>query len=247
MFECKFCKRKFIGKRALNNHQLEHNEERIIPNNFELWNIIKELIKNHKKIRRKIKHLVKKNELYEQKIRDLTKKVGEHNSKIIKLGKKKGKVDILDWLNTNCIEGVKSFLDWRKSWIITNEQMEFLLENKYVNGIANILKENLETEDIYPVRSFKRARNFMYIFDGKKWRLMIDKDYMALIAGIQVKIAGAFLRWQDLNPEIVNNDKDGKYEIYMREAFGGKRKKEVTDKLINKKLFDLVRIKESEL
>ena len=47
--------------------------------------------------------------------------------------------------------------------------------------------------------------------------------------------------------DIVNNTKNGRYERFMIEAFGGRRAKEVTDKEINKKLFKIIEIKDSEL
>ena len=33
---------------------------------------------------------------------------------------------------------------WKKSLIVTVEHIEYLFENKYVKGVINILKENLE-------------------------------------------------------------------------------------------------------
>ena len=87
----------------------------------------------------------------------------------------------------------------------------------------------------------------MYIFNNNKWKLMKDKDFMGLIANIHSKIAGAFLRWQKDNQDIVNNTKNGRYERYMIEAFGGRKAKEVTDKEINKKLFKIIEIKDTEL
>ena len=49
-------------------------------------------------------------------------------------------------------------------------------------------------------------------------------------------------KWQLLHPEIVNNDKNGKFERILIEAFGGSRQKEHVDKDIRKKLFDYVKL-----
>ena len=237
MHECRFCDRTFVGARALRKHQLEHEKSppRIVPNIPELWAIIQQLAKNDSKIKKNMKILVKKNKLYEKEI--------ENN--IAKL-QKKGKFNIIDWLNTNYIEDIKDFIDWKKSLIVTVEHIEYLFDNKYVKGVVNILNENLG--DVYPIRSFKEGtKKNMYIFDNNKWKLMKDKDFMGLIANIHSKIAGAFLRWQKDNQDIVNNTKNGRYERFMIEAFGGRRAKEVTDKEINKKLFKIIEIKDSEL
>jgi len=248
MHECKFCNRTFVGKRALTSHQLSHNNTKIIPNSEELWIIVQQLIKNNKRTKRNIKYLLKKNKLYETQIVDFKKIIEQNKGKIIQLYKKRPKIDILDWLNTNYNEDHKTFNEWKKSWSVTDDQMEYLLKYKYVEGVFNILKENLEPgEENYPIRSFKKQKNLMYIYDERGWRLMIDKDFSSLMANIQIKITRAFLRWQELNKDIVNNVKDGKYERCMAEAFGGRKSKESNDRLINKKLFNFVRIRENDL
>ena len=247
MHECKFCDRTFVGERALRKHQLEHEKSppRVVPNIPELWAIIQQLAKNDLKIKKNMKILVKKNKFYEEKIEDLMTRLKKSENNIAKL-RKKGKFNIIDWLNTNYTEDIKSFIDWKKSLIVTVEHIEYLFENKYVKGVINILKENLE--DVYSIRSFKEGtKKNMYIFDGKRWKLMVDKNYRELYTNIQAKIAGAFIRWKEDNPKIVNNNRDGKYERYMREAFGGTESEEVTKKRINKKLFNIVEIKRSDL
>ena len=241
MYECDSCNRTFVGKRALISHQLSHGK--VVPNISELWEIVQQLIKNNAKLKKKIKVLSNKNE---QNTEDLMKSIEENKSKIIKLHKKRPKICILDWLNRNYTESIKTFIDWKKSWIVTDDQMEYLLKNRYVEGIFNILKENLESEDNYPIRSFKKKKNLMYIYTEDGWKLMNGKDFASLMASLQVKIAGAFLRWQDLNFAIVNNDKSGQYERNMAEAFGGRKSKESSDKLINKKLFNFVKISDWE-
>ena len=87
-----------------------------------------------------MKILVKKNKLYEKEIEDLMKRLKKSENNISKL-RKKGKFNIIDWLNTNYIEDIKSFIDWKKSLIVTVEHIEYLLENKYVKGVINILNE----------------------------------------------------------------------------------------------------------
>ena len=226
MHECKFCDRTFVGARALLKHQLEHEKSppMIVPNIQELWAVIQQLAKNDVKIKKNMKILVKKNKFYEKEIENLITRLKKSENNISKL-RKKGKFNIIDWLNTNYIEDIKDFIDWKKSLIVTVEHIEYLFDNKYVKGVVNILKENLE-DDIYPIRSFKEgSKKNMYIFDNNKWKLMKDKDFMGLIANIHSKIAGAFLRWQKDNQNIVNNTKNGRYERYMIEAFGGRESK----------------------
>ena len=145
MHECKFCDRTFIGKRALINHQSEHEKEvpRVIPNNDELWAIVKQLAKNNSRIIKNIKILTRKNKMYQHNIEELTKQISKNENNIIKLRKKRPKVEIIDWLNSEHIKDVKSFREWKRSLVVTDDQMEFLLEKKYVNGIINILTTSL--------------------------------------------------------------------------------------------------------
>ena len=245
MYECKFCNRTFVGKRALTNHQLSHNNTKIMPNEEELWIIIQQLLKNNKKTKRNFKYLLKKNKVYEERIKELEEKVKESADKIIKMYKKNPKLDVIEWLNTK--KNQKTFQEWLKSWSVTDDQMNYLLQNKYVEGVFNILKENLEKEEHYPIRSIKKQKNLLYIYDVRGWRLMSETDFNTLMANIQIKLTKAFLRWQELNPDIVKNNKDGRYERYMAEAFGGRKSKESSDKQINKKLFDFVKIRDNEI
>ena len=221
----------------------EYKEEdgRTIPNNSELWGVIQELVKSFEKIKMTIHMMKKKQKIYMERIEELEK------IKNVK-SQKKSKFSIIKWLNNSCIDETKSFLEWRRSWDVTDDQMIYLLKNKYVNGIVNILQESLNKYKPYPIHSFKEGnKKNMYIFDGKRWTLMTDKNYKELFTNIQAKIAGAFLRWKKNNPKIANNNRDGKYERYMREAFGGKESEEVTKRQINKKLFKIVEIKRSDL
>ena len=216
MLTCEHCDRTFAGKRAFNQHLLSHETVKVPPPTLEeLWIIVKKLVEKNNKLERKVKRLLNV--------------------------KEKSKINIVDWLNENQTDAMP-YMEWRKSWKVTDEEMLYLFEHKYVNGVFNILKNNLKTQKIFPIRAFKKRSNNMYIYDNSKWRKMLDKDFASLTTNTQTKIAGAFIRWQKLNPTIVNNDRDGKYERLTIEAFGGPKSKEIVDKAIRKKLFDFVKM-----
>jgi len=215
MLTCKHCDRTFAGKRAFEQHQSIHTTVKVTPSIEELWDIIKKLTEKYNKLEKKVKRLLD--------------------------SKKKSQINIVEWLNENQNDATP-YMEWRSSWQVTDEQMTYLLDHKYVNGVFNIFKENLESQDVFPIRAFKKRSNNLYIYDKTKWKKMTDKDISSLTTNTQCKIAGAFIRWQKLNPKIVNNNKDGKYERFTIEAFGGPKSKEATDKSIKKKLFDFVKM-----
>jgi uncharacterized coiled-coil protein SlyX len=230
MRKCKYCPRTFCGQRALKAHELEcgGNEESFEENVVSSPITLEELNK-------RIEKLEKRNSFLENKVEKLEKKIdklGKHASNQIK------NIKITDWLNDN--HKSVDFDIWKQSWEVTNEEMEYLIENKYVAGVFNIFKDNLQEEK--PMRSFKKRSNDIFIYTQRKWRKMTDKDFSSLMTNTQCKIAGAVLKWQQLHPEIVNNNTNGKFEKAMIEAFGGPREKEHVNRDIRKKLFDYIKL-----
>jgi hypothetical protein len=229
MHKCKFCPRTFCGLRALKAHQTEcgddnedNNEKKPTTLTLEeMWNLFKDLKKSHDSLEKKV-----------IKLQNKIEKLGKHASNQIK------NIKITDWLNEN--HKSIDFEDWKKSWSVTVEQMEYLIDKKYVAGVFNIFKENLTEKK--PLRSFKKRSNDIFINIGGKWRKMTDKDFSSLISNTQCKIAGAMREWQLIHPEIVNNNTNGKFEKAMIEAFGGPREKEHVNRDIRKKLFDYVKL-----
>ena len=229
MHKCKFCPRTFCGLRALKSHQTECGDdeevvEEVVSSTLSFEQLFQKVVKlqnSHDLLQRNVEKLQKKIE-----------KLGKHASNQIK------NLKITDWLNEN--HQTIDYDDWKRSWEVTTEQMEYLIDKKYVAGVFNIFKENLQEEK--PLRSFKKRSNDIFIYIGGKWKKMTDKDFSSLISNTQCKIAGAMREWQQLHPEIVNNDTNGRFERALIEAFGGPRQKEHVVRDIRKKLFDYVKL-----
>ena len=99
--------------------------------------------------------------LLQKKVEKLQKKVeklDKHASNQIK------NIKITDWLNEN--HKSIDYEDWKKSWEVTTDQMEYLIDKKYVAGVFNIFKDNLQEEK--PLRSFKKRSNDIFIYIGRK-------------------------------------------------------------------------------
>jgi len=128
-----------------------------------------------------------------------------------------------------------SFSIWKRGWVVSDTQMKFLLDSGYHKGVTNILCMNIMKDS--PIKYMKKN---IYIFEKGKWTYMTDADFCTLIAHVQQKIAGAFIKWQKMNPDIVNG-MDGTFERYMMEAFGGTKNSQTSNQLILKDLLQYCR------
>ena len=133
MHKCKFCPRTFCGLRALKSHQTECGDEKeadeeVILSTLsfeELFEKVVKMQKSHDSLQKKVEKLQKKVE-----------KLDKHASNQIK------NIKITDWLNEN--HKSIDYEDWKKSWEVTTDQMEYLIDKKYVAGVFNIFKDNLQ-------------------------------------------------------------------------------------------------------
>ena len=218
--KCSHCPKKFKNDGALRRHKLycailcgDNQEHLETPTITEMWTLIQTILRKNHELEEKIKFLSQQT--------------------------RSSKNTPSTWLNKK-MSNVIPFMEWKNGITVSDEQMDYLLQNKYIEGVFNIFKENLEEEDVFPIQSFK---NKIYIFDISRWRKMNPKDFSSLIANTQTKIAGAFIRWQQANQDIVNNERNDRYYKYMIEAFGGPKSTETVERGIIKKLTPFVKIK----
>ena len=220
--KCSHCPKKFKNDGALRRHKLycailcgDNTEHLETPTITEMWTLVQTVLRKNRDLEEKFKSLSQK----------------------ISTGSSKNTPSV--WLNKKKT-GATPIMEWKNQITVSDEQMKYLLQNKYIEGVFNIFKENLEKEEVFPIQSFK---NKIYIFDISRWRPMNPKDMSSLIANTQTKIAGAFIRWQQANQDIVNNERNDTYYKYMIEAFGGSKSKETVERGIIKKLTPFVKIK----
>ena len=78
--------------------------------------------------------------------------------------------DFIENLTPGVAIGLKLNIDNERytGWEVTTDQMEYLIDKKYVAGVFNIFKDNLQEEK--PLRSFKKRSNDIFIYIGRKWR-----------------------------------------------------------------------------
>ena len=220
--KCSHCPKKFKNDGAFRRHKLhcailcgDNTEHLEMPTMNEMWCLVQTVLKKNRDLEEKVKSLSHK----------------------ISTGSSKNTPSV--WLNKKKT-GAIPIMEWKTQITVSDEQMKYLLQNKYIEGVFNIFKENLEEEDVFPIQSYK---NKIYVFDISRWRPMNPKDMSSLIANTQTKIAGAFIRWQQANQDIVNNERNDIYYKHMIEAFGGPKSKETVERGIIKKLTPFIKIK----
>jgi len=224
-YECKFCKKNYINKKAYDNHYLKCEA----INSLDCIEVIPSL-KNIYKI---VKTLVKENNNLKKRVNKLEDKLRKND---------KQKVNIIDWLNdrNNNILG-NEYIDYKN--FINNFNKEITLFwkskeytiNKLLNyGTVDILKIIIN-DIIYQhniLISFKNTNN-IYYYSSNGWNLLSLSDFYALFQKIQKKMICDFFDYQ--RTTTIDTDKFNimSNKIYANELSDEKKQKEVYNKISN--------------
>ena len=122
---------------------------------------------------------------------------------------KKKKINVQDWLNENHQLSL-SFSIWLETIHIGQKQLEYIFENGYVQGISDIIQENLPiyTKNIFPIRCFIQKPNTFYIYEkNNQWDVLSNNSFDKMIANIQFSIFKEFKIWQDSNNDLIHDEK----------------------------------------
>lgn len=215
---CSNCTRKYKNKTNYDKHKLicnimsktikererENNNIDDTPNIRELYSIIL--------------HLSNKCEIMERKIEKLN---GVYN-------RDKKKVNVLDWLNTNKIyleqdgdREIQVFSEWIKTVNISENDMNYVVEHTFLDGlkyiIKKLLRENGEYNIYCPIRAFEQKDNLFYIYDyvntdsskydgEKKWIIMSHEKINELFTKITKGFITQLRIWKDKNIHRISED-----------------------------------------
>lgn len=182
-YTCSYCLKDYSRKIYYDRHVIccnltamaNINDKRTLeemndtPSTRELYFIIQELVKKQNKMEEELKSL-----------RKYTNKV-------------KRNIDVIEWLNSNV--SPCEFCSWRDFIEVKRDELEYSLQNGMVDGIFNILKNNLSSETEYPIKSFEHKVNSLYVYQENTWSVMESKDFKKLIQIITKKIMKAFNEW----------------------------------------------------
>tara|TARA_Y100000817_G_C16855142_1_gene543669 strand:+ start:2336 stop:2845 length:510 start_codon:yes stop_codon:yes gene_type:complete len=123
------------------------------------------------------------------------------------------------------------YQEWITSIKISVPDLEYLFKEKYLKGILNIFKKNINK--FTPLKSTKKPKYILYKYVESEWLEMSISDIENLRCQIMPKIAQTFLEWGTQHPEIVNNNKTNIYNKNMIQMAGGNSRISI----INQKLY----------
>ena len=167
----------------------------------------------------------------------------------------KQKLNIIDWLNNNCVVTDYGFNDVFMKATITKEHLVMVFEHDYINGIFAILNDLIENNPCAgnTIKSFVQKENTIYILaqcdncesgngKGLIWKKMTNEEFDDLIKYITCKLLLLFQAWND---EVEETMKPDKYtELYIKNLkclFGGNFRSCDKNVRIKNKLYRVIR------
>ena len=200
---CNVCNKHYTKKSSLDKHkilcdfkmktkrerQIELEEEKDIPNHYELIKIVQELTLK----------LIKT----EEKMDKMTKLFNN----------KKKKLNIVLWLNTTIVPNI-GFLEWvHTSLIVKSRHFENLMENTIYHTIQQIFEDNLSEiiDFIYPITCFLQQNGVFYICEKKadgspEWKKLILNDMILILSTIQKNMIKELTKWKVTNQHKFDDD-----------------------------------------
>ena len=212
---CSFCRRGYKSKVYYNRHvavcelmcksmkerQQENEENDDTPNIRVLYDVILELTNKMSKMEKKIQELTK--------LADLKKK----------------KINMVDWLNENKIEGKQIDLEEFILNIKLNRlHLENLFQTEYTSGILKVLQDLLPLiEDTSnPIKAFDTKVNVLFAFSDSKWMILTDDKFQKIINNIVKQLLNEFVVWQTENASRMEQDDFAiKYSSNVKKMMGG--------------------------
>lgn len=232
---------KSIKERARENCELDNT-----PTIRELYSIIL--------------HLTNKCEIMEKKIEKLS---NVYN-------KEKKKINVLEWLNTNKIyvdgdeKEIPVFQEWINTINIVEEDMNYVSEHTFLDGLKHIIKRLLREADnedynmYIPIRAFDQRENLFYIYDyddtnepnetindsrEKKWALMSQEKINQLFTKISKGLITQLRIWKDKNIHRISEDSFTQvYANHLKKITGGQLTIQQQQNKFRKYLYNSIKI-----
>ena len=245
-FKCELCNKYYIRNDAYNNHILKCRVHNYVNRNgckdYNL-NADKDYNLNGDKDKINMHKMTINNENIFKLLIDLHNKYDKLSADYNELKKyvaiKKNKINILDYLNTNCINSdLCSFDYFIENFVVNNELLELVFLHDYVEGILKIIIKNIETyKNNSLIKCFNQKENILYIVCDKScdnscdssfnnrtfsWIVMDNNYFNKFIKIIEKKLLQLFLLWKEEFEKTCDSETFG--EIYiknMKKVIGG--------------------------
>ena len=181
-------------------------------------------------------------------LQELTYKYQKQQSELNSLKryveKTKKMLNIVDWLNENCVSST-DFQEWLNSVVITRIQLENIFKYDFIQGFMYIIQELLPLQcNNICIRCFDQKKGTFFIHrKDEKWKTMTGLEFEKMINVINMKIMSEFKKWQ-----IENRDKilkqsfgDNYYQECVIKVLGGNQNQAIIHSKIKSKLYNYLK------
>lgn len=240
-YVCQYCNKCYIRKYNYNNHLITCKLNRISKDC--IFNQDDDNIQNCEiNINDMYKIMVKLHNKYDKLQKDY-----DELKKYINNTKKK--ISIIEYLNLNFNNLDYDFYDFVNNIIVTNNELNMIFKNDYVNGIYEIIISYIEDikliDKVIPIKSFTQKEGVLYIYNKKlsSWNILCDSNIQQLIKIVNKKLLLLFLDWKIENEKKMSDEQfSNLYVINMKKVVGGNFEKKNIKTMLKNKLFNYFKI-----
>lgn len=221
VFTCPHCAREYKRKTFYDKHVLlckilitKNDDDTVTMGIKELYELISEIALRQTKV--------------EEQVSTLTKWVNT----------KRKKLSIINWLNENAKANI-TYSEWKDKLQINKKHLETIFQYDYIEGISNIIKENLllQEEEILCFKAFDQKENALFVYTEEGWILLSPENFESLLVLIDKLLMKEFVIWQD---ELKKTSKNDYFELFaenVQKVMGGHFTREQILSRVKKNIF----------
>tara|TARA_A100001015_G_C14954458_1_gene698150 strand:- start:923 stop:1471 length:549 start_codon:yes stop_codon:yes gene_type:complete len=120
------------------------------------------------------------------------------------------------------------FIDWVKSLEPTQQHLDIVLSQGYIQGVSVILCELIEQSTEPPILVSGTKKNQVYIYETSKWSIIDNKQFETFVDVIQSKLLKLFKKWKEDNPKYALEEYSELLSKYHQNILGTKYPKITT-------------------